>query len=141
MFQQILLKSSTQKCSAAIAQPQHHGMAEVNDAYKHGRYENTWPNSLLIMSNMKVFATQECWLADQPNTTDHIDPYDTHMYQKDNTIFNFVCQSFPLSFTQKNTHRHTNSLTERQTSKHTYRHTDTNAHTDLSVLSCATAMW
>ena len=34
-------------------------MVEVNDAYNHGRCENIWLNSLHVMSNIKVFATQD----------------------------------------------------------------------------------
>ena len=57
-------------------------MAEVNGIYKHGRYELIWLNSLRVMSNVKVFAMQD-ELAGWPNMTHYIDPYDTHMNQKE----------------------------------------------------------
>ena len=34
-------------------------MVEVNGAYKHGRYEKIWFNSLRVMANDKVFAKQD----------------------------------------------------------------------------------
>ena len=34
-------------------------MIEVHDAYKHGRYEEIWLNTLRVMSNIRVFATQD----------------------------------------------------------------------------------
>ena len=40
-------------------------MVEVNGAYKHGRYEKVWLNSLHVMSNDKVFATLDGQLAGQ----------------------------------------------------------------------------
>ena len=47
-------------------------MVEVNGAYKHGRYEKTWLNSL-----------QDCQSARQMNTTHYTDPHNTNMDQKD----------------------------------------------------------
>ena len=36
---------------------------EVNDAYKHGRYEQMRLHSLCVMSNVRVFAMQDGWPA------------------------------------------------------------------------------
>ena len=44
-------------------------MAEVNGAYKHGRYENIWVKSLHVMSNINVFAMQDGQPAVWPNIT------------------------------------------------------------------------
>ena len=33
-------------------------MVEVNGAYKHGKHEQIWSNSLLVMSNARVAATE-----------------------------------------------------------------------------------
>ena len=42
-------------------------MVEVISAYKHGRYEKNWLNSLHVMSNVKVFAIRDCKLASHPD--------------------------------------------------------------------------
>ena len=34
-------------------------MVEVNDIYKHGKYENIWLDSSRVMSYVEVFATQD----------------------------------------------------------------------------------
>ena len=47
-------------------------MEEVNGAYKHGRYEEIWLNSLRVMSNVKLFATQDGWLARQTQLITYI---------------------------------------------------------------------
>ena len=41
-------------------------MVEINGAYKDGRYDKSWLNSLHVMSNIKAFATQDGQLAGQP---------------------------------------------------------------------------
>ena len=50
------------------------------------RYEKMWLNTLHVMSNVKVFAMQDGWLAGRlagwMNMTHYIDPYDTHMDKK-----------------------------------------------------------
>ena len=56
-------------------------MVEVNGASKHGRYTQILLNSLHVMSNVKVFATQDGWSASQTNMTHYIDLHDTHMDQ------------------------------------------------------------
>ena len=38
-------------------------MVEINGAYDYGRYEKIWVNSLCVMSNVKVFAMQDIWMA------------------------------------------------------------------------------
>ena len=62
-------------------------MVEVSGASQHGRYEIICLNSLCVMSNVNVFAIHDRrkagWLADRTtNTTQYIDPPDTHMDQK-----------------------------------------------------------
>ena len=47
-------------------------MVEVKDAYMHGKYKQILSNSLHIMSNVKVFATQDGRLAMWTNMTDYI---------------------------------------------------------------------
>ena len=47
-----------------------HKMVEVNSAYKYGRYEKNWSNSLRVMSNIKLLAKT----AELTNTTHYIDP-------------------------------------------------------------------
>ena len=49
-----------------------------------GRYEQIWLKSLLAMSNIKVFAMQDGWLAGHVIKTDYTDSYATHMDQKSN---------------------------------------------------------
>ena len=46
---------------------------EVNGAYKYGRYEKMWLNSLCAMSTLKFVPCQ---------TAHYIDTYDTHMDKK-----------------------------------------------------------
>ena len=41
-------------------------MVEVSIAYKHGRYEKLWLNSLHVMSKAEVFATQDGRMDGQP---------------------------------------------------------------------------
>ena len=57
-------------------------VVEVNGAYRHGRYENIGLNSLCVMSNVKVVATQDGRTARRTNTTHCTDPFDTHMDQE-----------------------------------------------------------
>ena len=40
-------------------------MVEVNGAYKHDRYKQIWSKSLHVVSNIKVFATQNQWTSGQ----------------------------------------------------------------------------
>ena len=63
-------------------------MVDVNGAYKHGRYEKIWLNSLHVMSNMKVFDMRPP--AGRTNTTHYINPYDTHMDQKCTSWIGFL---------------------------------------------------
>ena len=60
-------------------------MVEVNGVYNHGRYEQIWLKSMRVMSNIKVFATQDKQMASRStgrqNTTNYIDLYNTHMDQ------------------------------------------------------------
>ena len=43
-------------------------MVEVNGAYKHDGNEKTGMNSLHVMSNVKIFAMQNKWMANWPAT-------------------------------------------------------------------------
>ena len=93
-------------------------MVEVNGAYKHGRYEKIWLHTLCVMSNLKVFATQNRQTdgqtagrpAGQTNTTYYYtDPYDTHMDQK--THVNKRDQAHaPSHVLYKNTKKHTDNI-------------------------------
>ena len=60
-------------------------MVEVNVVCKNGRYDKISLNSLCVMSNVKVFATQDI----------HIDPYDTDVDKKSGGMKTFsrtVCE-------------------------------------------------
>ena len=59
-------------------------MVEVNVAYNHGRYEK---KSLRVMSNVKVFPTQDGRPAGRMNTTYYIDPCVTQTDKKKNVDF------------------------------------------------------
>ena len=58
----------------------------MSSAYKHGRCDRNWSNSLHVMSNVKIFTTQHEWMdvypAGQTNMTDYIGPHGTHMDKK-----------------------------------------------------------
>ena len=60
-------------------------MVDVNGAYKHGRYDNIWLNSLRVMSNIKVFAHAKR-PAGRTNTTHYIDQYDIEMDSKKSMV-------------------------------------------------------
>ena len=51
-----------------------HKMVEANGAYKHGRYEQIWLNSLCVMSNAKMFAMQDSRLVERTQliTCNHV---------------------------------------------------------------------
>ena len=70
-----------------------------------------WLNSFHVMSNVKIFATQDgqraSWLAGQTNTIHHTDPYDTHMIQKMETI---LFQAKGLALTTSNTTQQPNEM-------------------------------
>ena len=75
---------------------QGHKMVAVTGACKHGRYQRIWLQSFFVISNIKVFATEDGrpdshTMASQPynsqpaswaNTTDYTDPYATHKDKK-----------------------------------------------------------
>ena len=58
-------------------------MIDVNDAYKQGRCGKIFMKSLHVVSNIKVYATQDGWPADRTWLTTN-DPFVTHMDQKAN---------------------------------------------------------
>ena len=59
-------------------------MLEVNGAYKYDRYERIWLKSeaLLVLSSVKVFATQEGQLDWRMNTADDKHPFAPHLDKK-----------------------------------------------------------
>ena len=58
-------------------------MVEVNSAYNQGRYEKIRMNSLHVMSNVKIIATQDSLPDRRTNATHYRDPYDTCMDEND----------------------------------------------------------
>ena len=86
--QQVLLCAELATRSQGQGQWKANKIAEANGAYKHGWKETRWLKTcLLVMSKVKVFATQD-WRtdgqrsADRTNTTFYRDPYVTHTDQK-----------------------------------------------------------
>ena len=47
-------------------------MIEVNSAFKHGRYGKDWLKSLRVISNVKVFGTQDSRPADRTDEQDSL---------------------------------------------------------------------
>ena len=64
--QQVLLRADLMTPRQGQGPWKWYKMVEVNDDYTHGIYENTWLNSLHVMSNIKVFAMQGGWPAASP---------------------------------------------------------------------------
>ena len=70
--EKFLLRADLATLRQGQVQWKQYNMVEVNDAYKIGRYEKIWYNSLRVVSNIKVFATQNGWQNGWPVEHDSI---------------------------------------------------------------------
>ena len=91
-------------------------MLEVNDAYYYGRYEKM-KKRLHVMSNIKVFATQDSQPASWTQFITQIHIHGSKM------------QTYRQKHTHTHTHTHTRALMPAHTCTHTRTHTCNHVHT------------